>query len=35
MSTRRLAAIFFSDIVGYTSLMANDEKKAFDTIKKN
>jgi class 3 adenylate cyclase len=30
-TTRKLAAIMFSDIVGYTSLMANDEKKAFDT----
>jgi adenylate cyclase len=35
MSQRRLAAIFFSDIVGYTSLMANDEQRAFDTLRKN
>jgi adenylate cyclase len=35
MKVRRLVAIMFSDIVGYTSMMANDEKKAFDTIKKN
>jgi len=35
MSQRRLAAIMFTDIVGYTSLMGKDEKKAFDTIKKN
>ena len=33
--TRRLAAIMFTDIVGYTSLMGADEKKAFDTLKKN
>ena len=25
----------FSDIVGYTALMGSDEKKAFDTLKKN
>jgi len=35
MTQRKLAAIFFSDIVGFTSLMANDEQKAFDTIRKN
>jgi len=32
---RKLAAIMFSDIVGYTSLMGSDERKAFDFIRKN
>ena len=35
MSKRRLAAIMFSDIVGYDSLLKEDEKKAFDNRKKN
>jgi TolB-like protein/Tfp pilus assembly protein PilF len=35
MAQRKLAAIMFSDIVGYTSLMGGDEQKAFDTLKKN
>jgi TolB-like protein len=35
MQQRRLAAIMFSDIVGYTSQMGKDEKKAFDVLKKN
>jgi len=35
MQQRRLAAIMFTDIVGYTTLMGKDEKKAFDTLKKN
>ena len=35
MPKRKLAAIMFSDIVGYTSLMNRDEKQAFDFIKKN
>jgi TolB-like protein len=35
MSKRRLAAIMFSDIVGYDSLLKEDEKKAFETRKKN
>jgi len=35
MAQRRLAAIMFSDIVGYTSLLKEDEKKAFDTRQKN
>ena len=35
MSTRQLAAIMFTDIVGYTSLMGDDETKAFELIKKN
>jgi class 3 adenylate cyclase len=33
--TRQLAAIMFTDIVGYTSLMGDDEKKAFDLLRKN
>jgi len=32
--TRQLAAIMFTDIVGYTALMGRDEKKAFDLLKK-
>ena len=35
MPQRRLAAILFSDIVGYDSLLKEDEKKAFDARKKN
>jgi TolB-like protein len=35
MAQRKLAAIMFSDIAGYTSLLKEDEKKAFDTRKKN
>jgi adenylate cyclase len=34
-STRQLAAIMFTDIVGYTSLMGVDEEKAFDLLRKN
>ena len=35
--SRQLAAIMFTDIVGYTALMGNDEQKAFSipTKKKN
>lgn len=33
--TRRLAVIMFTDIVGYTALMGNDEKRAFDILKKS
>lgn len=33
--SRQLAAIMFTDIVGYTSLMGNDEQKAFDLLRKN
>lgn len=33
--TRQLAAIMFTDIVGYTALMGNDEQKAFELIRKN
>ena len=32
---RQLAAIMFTDIVGYTALMGNDEKKAFELLSKN
>ena len=32
---RQLAAIMFTDIVGYTALMGNDEQKAFESLKKN
>ncbi len=32
---RQLAAIMFTDIVGYTALMGNDEQKAFDFLRKN
>jgi len=32
---RRLAAIMFTDIVGYTALMGSDEDKAFDILKRN
>ena len=35
MAQRRLAAIMFSDIVGYDSLLKEDEKIALDTRKKN
>src|SRR5687767_9785486 len=33
--SRQLAAIMFTDIVGYTALMGADEKKAFQLLKKN
>ena len=33
--TRQLAAIMFTDIVGYTALMGNDEQKAFTILAKN
>ncbi len=33
--SRQLAAIMFTDIVGYTALMGNDEKKAFELLRKN
>ena len=32
---RRLAAIMFTDIVGYTTLMGKDEDKAFDMLARN
>ena len=34
-SSRKLAAIMFTDIAGYTSLMGADEKLAFDLLNKN
>src|SRR5678815_5230453 len=33
--TRQLAAIMFTDIVGYTALMGNDEQRAFELLNKN
>jgi len=33
--SRQLAAIMFTDIVGYTKLMGEDEQKAFKLLKKN
>ena len=33
--TRQLAAIMFTDIVGYTALMGNDEEKAIGLLRKN
>lgn len=35
MQDRRLAAIMFTDIVGYTALMGSDEDEAFTVLKKN
>ncbi|MEO5582424.1 MAG: adenylate/guanylate cyclase domain-containing protein, partial [Saprospiraceae bacterium] len=32
---RQLAVIMFTDIVGYTALMGNDEQKAFEILNKN
>ena len=34
-SSRQLAAIMFTDIVGYTALMGQDEQKAFNLLDKN
>jgi len=33
--TRQLAAIMFTDIVGYVKLMGEDEERAFELLKKN
>ena len=35
MSKRRLAAIMFTDIVGYDTLLKGNERKAFETLVKN
>ncbi len=35
MQKRRLAAIMFTDIAGYTSLMGSDEDHAFEILRKN
>jgi len=35
MSVRKLAAIMFTDIVGYTSMMGKDEDAAFRILRKN
>ena len=35
MQERRLAAIMFTDIAGYTSLMGSDEDRAFQVLHKN
>ena len=35
MHHHRLAAIMFTDIVGYTALMGSDEKKAFSLLRNN
>jgi len=32
--SRQLAAIMFTDIVGYTTLMGEDEQKAFEVFEK-
>lgn len=33
--SRQLSAIMFTDIVGYTALMGNNEQKAFELLRKN
>jgi len=33
--TRKLAAVMFTDIAGYTALMSKDEQKAMAIVKEN
>jgi class 3 adenylate cyclase len=33
--TRKLAAIMFTDIVGYTTLMSKDSNKALELVRQN
>jgi class 3 adenylate cyclase len=35
IQSRQLAAIMFTDIVGYTALMGKDEQRAFELLRKN
>jgi class 3 adenylate cyclase len=35
METRKLAAIMFTDIVGYSAIMSKDEKQALNILGKN
>lgn len=35
LQSRQLAAIMFTDIVGYTALMGNNEQRAFELLRKN
>ena len=35
VAQRKLAAIMFSDIVGYSAIMSKDEKNAIETIEKS
>jgi adenylate cyclase len=35
LQSRQLAAIMFTDIVGYKALMGNDEQKDFAILNKN
>ena len=35
MKQRKHATIMFTDIIGHTTLMSNDEDKAFEVLKKS
>ncbi len=35
LKSRQLAAIMFTDSVGFTTLMGNDEQKALRILRKN
>ncbi len=35
MSSRQLAAIMFTDIIGYTALMSSDQEKAMNALREN